>query len=110
LSEYTAKIKSYGMGVNDFKTSPFEALNMLHTRSYLEKVLPELSNEEKIQLYFYDMNLIFNAKKMIEHVKEIYDFSQSKEPLNEWWWHLDKVADGKIPFRLSADVDSDMVI
>lgn len=98
-------IHNYGLDVADFEVSAFESVNMLHTRSALEKVINELSNQEKIELYTYDMILIRNASKMVEHIKEVYDFNMSTEPLSEWWWHLDKVANGEITFHLNADTD-----
>ncbi len=110
MTDYSSKIRNYGLGVNDFEVSPFESINMLHTRSYLEKVMQELSTEDRIKLYGYDMILIQNAKRMAKHIGEVYDFSQSKESLKEWWWHLDKVANGEISFLFSADIDSNMVI
>ncbi|MFJ8528384.1 hypothetical protein [Bacillus sp. NPDC094106] len=103
-------IKNYGLDVSDFEVSPFESLNMLHTRSALKKIIHELTNEERIQLYSYDMLLIQNAKKMSEHIREVYDFSLSTEPSSEWWWHLDKVAKGEISFHLSTDSESNMAM
>lgn len=92
-------IENYGISI-DFDISPFEAMDMLHQRSNLEKVIEELTHEEMIKLLNYDIKLINNAKKMTEHISEIYNFSTSAEPLNYWWWHLDKVADGSINFKL----------
>lgn len=40
---------------------------------------------------------------MSDHIKQVYDLSTSDEPLNEWWWHLDKVANGEISFDLSPN-------
>ena len=104
MTKYEKEIRNYGLGIDDFEVSPFESVNMLHTRSRLEKVVHDLTNEEKIKLYAYDMVLIQNAKKMSEYISEIYNFSNSKEPLTEWWWHLDKVAIGQISFNLSANM------
>ncbi|MCB7071658.1 hypothetical protein LIZ76_17260 [Caldibacillus sp. 210928-DFI.2.22] len=50
----------------------------------------------------YDLVLIQNAVKMVEHVGEVYDFSLSTQPIDEWWRHLVKVASGE----LSLDVIS----
>lgn len=103
--ENSKLIENYGLDVADFEVSPFESVNMLHTRSALEKVINELSNQEKIKLYSYDLVLINNASKMAKHISEIYDFNMSTEALSEWWWHLDKVANGEISFHLNADTD-----
>ena len=45
------------------------------------------------------MQLIKNAKKMSEHIGEIYDFSNSDEPIEQWWWHLDKIISGEIVIK-----------
>lgn len=39
---------------------------------------------------------------MVEHVGEVCDFSLSTQPIDEWRWHLVKVASGE----LSLDVIS----
>lgn len=52
----------------------------------------------------YDVQLTKNAKKMSEHIAEVYDFSLSEEPLDKWWWHLDRVAIGEISLRLTPDI------
>ncbi|MCC3359485.1 hypothetical protein [Bacillus sp. REN16] len=100
-------IEMYGSYVDDFEISPFESVYMLHIRSGLEKVIHELSNDEKVKLINHDLALISNAKRMSKHLEGIYDFSLSNEPLTEWWWHLDKVSKGKISFELAAVVKSE---
>ncbi|PLS19358.1 hypothetical protein CVD28_02785 [Bacillus sp. M6-12] len=102
-------IRNYGLEVDEFETSPFEALHMLHIRSCLEKIIQQLTYEEKLKLYTHDMKLIQNAKKMVERIQEIYNFSLSKEPFTEWWWHLDKVVTGEISFSVSIDVQVNAV-
>lgn len=98
--EHSMNIEMYGRYVNDFEISPFELMVMLHKRSKLEEILCDLTADEKIKLLSCDIQLIKNAKKMFKHIGEIYDFSLSNEPLQHWWWHLDKVAADKITFRL----------
>ncbi|NOU53730.1 hypothetical protein HN020_02790 [Brevibacillus borstelensis] len=98
-----ASIEIYGKCVDDFEVSPFESTHMLHLRSNLDRVSHELTYEELMKLLSYDVRLINNAKEMSKHLAKIYDFSVSDEPFNQWWWHLDKVADGKISFRLTPD-------
>ncbi|AIF45086.1 hypothetical protein [Virgibacillus sp. SK37] len=102
--QHSKSIEIYGDYVDDFKISPFESVYMLHLRGGLEKAINELTNDEKIKLIHYDLKLIENAKRMSKHLSVIYDFSTSNEPLKEWWWHLDQVADGKISFELKAEV------
>ncbi len=100
MTKHLASIEVYGKCVDDFEVSPFESVNMLHRRSHLELVSHELTYEERMELLNYDIRLINNAKRMSQHIGEIYDFTLSEEPLSQWWWHLDKVANGKITFRL----------
>ncbi|MCM3362977.1 MULTISPECIES: hypothetical protein [Niallia] len=97
-------IEMYGSYVDDFEISPFESVYMLHIRSGLEKVIDELTNDERIQLICSDLKLVENAKRMSKHLEEAYDFSLSNEPLTEWWWHLDQVSKGKITFEMAAMV------
>ncbi|RSK26408.1 hypothetical protein EJF36_05785 [Bacillus sp. HMF5848] len=110
MSEHSKSIEIYGQCVDDFEVSPFESVDMLHRRSTLEKAIQELNYEERMKLLSYDMQLIKNAKNMAKHIGEIYDFSLSEEPLSQWWWHLDKVANGNISFHLSPELESDVAI
>lgn len=43
-----------------------------------------------------DLKLLSNSQEMFEHIRKVYDFSTSTEPLEEWWWHLDKLLKGEI--------------
>ncbi|MCC0567048.1 MULTISPECIES: hypothetical protein [Brevibacillus] len=110
MSKHMASIEIYGNCVDDFEVSPFESINMLHRRSDLERVSHELSYEERMKLLSYDMKLVKNSEKMSKQIGEVYDFALSKEPLSQWWWHLDKVANGKIAFHLSPTFESDLEI
>lgn len=107
MSKYTNRIQNYGESVGDIETSAFEAVDMLHQRSNIEKSIHELTNQERISLYSYDLKLINHARQMSDHIGEIYDFTSSDEPISEWWWHLDKVADGKISFNLITEIKQD---
>jgi hypothetical protein len=48
----------------------------------------------------YDLRLLENVGKTVEHIGEIYDFCNSKELLEEWWWHLDKVASNELEVEI----------
>jgi hypothetical protein len=98
--EYLRDIESYGEEVSDFEVSPFESIDMLHRRSRLNKESHKMTLKERILLMRYDLRLLENVDKMIEHIREIYDFSNSKEPLEEWWWHLDKVASNELEVEI----------
>ncbi|MDQ0219433.1 hypothetical protein ELQ35_17485 [Peribacillus cavernae] len=102
MSKYFHDINNYGKDVDDILVSPFESIQMLHDRSYLQSMYHELTLEEQILLSEYDLKLIKNAKNMVKHIEKVYDFSLSSESTEEWWWHLDKIADGTIPFGVSS--------
>ena len=84
----------YGEGITDLETSPFEILETFHIRSELHH-LP-LSKDEKKMVASYDMKLLSNIEQVFEHMSKVYDFSNSKESPDEWWWHLDLLLKGEI--------------
>lgn len=90
-------INLYGQGITDCETSPFEMLETFHIRSELHQ-LP-LSAEEKKMVAAYDLKLLSNAEQVFEHTSKAYDFSSSKERMDEWWWHLDLLLKGEILFN-----------
>ena len=90
-------INLYGQGIMDCETSPFEMLETFHIRSELHR-LP-LTLEEKKMLANYDMKLLNNTERIFEHTSKAYDFSMSKEEMDEWWWHLDLLLEGEILFN-----------
>lgn len=108
-SKFSKSIELYGKFIGNVEISPFESVDFLHRRSDLERVIHELTEEQKDLLADYDLKLINNAKVMVEHIKKAFDFSVSDHPLSEWWWHLDLVASGKGPFQLNVETASDGV-
>lgn len=80
MSRYKKEIENFGEDVNDFEAIPFESIRMMHDRSELHKVYDELTFQEKLELARYDLQLIQNAKKMVEHMSRVYDFSHQKIP------------------------------
>ncbi|MDA1675408.1 hypothetical protein [Bacillus cereus group sp. TH152-1LC] len=101
MSEYMEEIKYYGEDAIDTEISAFESVNMLHQRSWLQENIHNLSEEESELLRENDRKLLANAKNMFEHIRRIYDFSaRSTERLEEWWWHLDMVVDGRLKVSL----------
>ena len=109
MSLYTQDIENYGLDVNDFEASPFESVRMLHDRSELHRVYNKLTFQEKLELAKYDLQLIQNAKKMVAHISKAYDFSLSKQPREEWWWHLDKIAEEDLPFGVTSFVHGEVI-
>ncbi|MFD2212321.1 hypothetical protein [Metabacillus endolithicus] len=105
MSEYKGDIRNYGDDVSDLEVSPFEHLRMLYDRTELHKVQDKLNYEDKVQLAYYDVILLQNAEKMVENISKVYDFNQSTEiPLEQWWWHLDKMIKGDINFGISSEM------
>lgn len=98
--DFLKDIEYYGEDVTDIEVSPFETIDMLHRRSRLNKESSKMSLQERILLMKYDLKLLENVEEMVKHIGEIYDFSLSAEPLDEWWWHLDKVASGELEVEI----------
>lgn len=92
-------IQLYGQGTDDIDSSPFEVIDTFHIRSELHKA--SLSKEEKKMLAMYDMKLLSNIRSIYEHVGQVYDFSKSQEPVDEWWWRLDLLLKGEIILNAS---------
>jgi hypothetical protein len=108
MSQYKQVILNYGEDVNDFDCSPFEHLRMLHDRTHIKSIEFDLDYNEKIQLYIFDLNLIRKASDMVEHISKVYDFKLSDKnniPLDQWWWHLDKIAKGKLILNINMSTE-----
>ncbi|MBU9720279.1 MULTISPECIES: hypothetical protein [Bacillaceae] len=106
MSEFKQDILNYGNDVIDVDSSPFESLRMLHDRSRIHTIQDQLDFNEKVLLGEYDLKLISNAKDIVEHMSEVYDFSLSDKngiPHEQWWWHLDKIAKGNMNFGVSSE-------
>jgi hypothetical protein len=92
-------IKRYESDILDLEISPFETTHTLHLRSKLEEQFLNMTLEEQIELLSIDLQVIKNAKKISKHLAAIYDSGDSHRPISEWWWHLDKIANGDISVR-----------
>lgn len=104
MSQYKQFIMNYGEYVCDLESSPFESLRMLYDRTDLFKIQDELDFDEKVLLGTYDLKLIENAEKMVKHISQIYNFDYSSNiPYEQWWWHLDKIANGILGFSVSSE-------
>ena len=97
---FKREIEFYGEDLQDFEMSPFEMIETFHRRTLLHDHYNELTTTEKALLKEIDQLLLKTANKIYEHLKNIYDF-QNDKPLEEWWWHLDKV----VNHQLSVDLD-----
>ena len=101
---FKQEIEFYGEDLQDFEMSPFEMIETFHRRTLLHDHYHELTTKEKALLKEIDQLLLKTANKIYEHLKNIYDF-QNDKPLEEWWWHLDKV----VNHQLSIDFDKGTV-
>ncbi len=100
------KINNYGMDVTEELTvSPFEYIDTFHIRSNLLKNYNKLTSEQKDQIRQYDLILLKRAKEFYDYVSEIHDWNRTLESINEWWWHLDKIIEGK----LKVDIENNTV-
>src|SRR5690625_294158 len=99
---YLKLIELYGQDVSDFEVSPFETLDMLHLRSRLNKDFHNMKLKERFLLMKYDLQLLENVDHMVQHIESVYDFANSKEPYEQRWWQLDKVASGELEVEIEA--------
>lgn len=95
-------LKVYGQILDTLELSPFELHNTLSIRDELEQLKNEMTNEQRKVLYKYDLQVINNADVLAKHIGEIWDFEHNKN-INEWYWHLDKVAAGKFDINIKLN-------
>lgn len=113
MSQFKQNILNYGEDVQDLDCSPYEHLRMLHDRTELENNVNELDTIEKQLLIMYDLMLLTNINEMLKHIRKAYDFSLSDDnniPVEQWWWHLDKVVKGKLQVNVDYNVFMDEVM
>lgn len=110
MTEFMEKIGIYEEDIFDFEISPFETVAALHLRSELEKEFENMNNKEQFKLLSVDIKVIENARKILNHISEIYDFTSSNKPEKEWWWHLNKVISGEIVIKGNLFVETDIAL
>jgi len=111
MSVYNQDILNYGDDVKDLDCSPYEHLRMLHDRTEIEKNIHLLDRNEKNMLIMYDAMLLSKLEEMLEQISQVYDFSLSDVnniSIKYWWWHLDKIANGKLEIKYNVSVDKVM--
>ncbi|MFA9559936.1 hypothetical protein ACERII_21730 [Evansella sp. AB-rgal1] len=111
MSQYKQEVLNYGEDVRDLDCSPYEQLRMLHDRTEIQKKIGKLDNYEISLLHMYDLMLLNNVDEMLKHISKVYDFQLSTKnniPLDYWWWHLDKIAEGSL--IVGSDVSVDRVM
>jgi hypothetical protein len=96
-------IEEYGEFVENFEASPIKLIEIMRKRSQLKNLFQKLSIDERHKLIGYDLQLIKNAIRMSKQIEKLYEVFLTEEPLSNWWWHLDKVANGEIDFFLCPE-------
>ncbi|WP_046173346.1 hypothetical protein [Domibacillus indicus] len=93
---YLYEIKNLHKDLCNFDINPHESIENLHIRSEMHEVCHLLTEQEKIELEKCDYKIIENAEALLHHLQEVYDFSNTNRPIEEWWWHLHKVSRGEL--------------
>ena len=106
---YLEEINQYRQDIEDLDLSPFETLETLHFRSDLKNNYHLLNAEEKQELAKCDIKMIHNAEQILKHLNTIYDSSTSQHPIEDWWWHLDKLVNGEISLT-AIPLENDMAL
>lgn len=109
MTGFKNKIEIYEEDIFDFEVSPFETIATLHLRSELEKDFQKMNGNEQLLLLSVDVNVVKNAKKIVNYISDVYDFSSTTKPESEWWWHLDKVMSGELVIKGNLFVDTEVV-
>lgn len=96
--DFKQEIEFYGDDLKNLEISPFEMIDTFHRRSMLHQHFEKLTADEKALIKEHDLYLLKIAQPVYEHLKKVDDF-QSDKPVQEWWWHLDKVMNAKNEWR-----------
>lgn len=94
-------IEHYGDYIDNYIISPFEHIDAWMIRDKLETYKEIMEEKQKEKLKQFDHILYRNAIKMHDYLLSAYNFEHSKNiPLEKWWWHLDKIKEGKLNVTL----------
>jgi hypothetical protein len=104
------RISNYGLLLDSLELSPFETLNALNLRSDLQKEVINMTNQEQLKLYQYDLYLLEHIDEIKNHLENVYDFRDSIEPFEQWWWHLDRIISKEIIIKPSLSVETDTTL
>ncbi|WP_088362466.1 hypothetical protein [Bacillus cereus] len=104
------KISNYGLLLDSLELSPFETLNALNLRSNLQKEVFNMTNQEQLKLLQFDLFLLNHIEEIKNHLENVYDFKNSIEPFDQWWWHLDKIISKEIIIKPSLCVEVDTTL
>lgn len=91
-SVWSDLIEDYGCDVQEkLILSPFEYDITLKNRDTLYNNYKFLSEEERKKLHYFDEILISRAQDFVMYLSSIRDWATGPEPIEYWWWHLDKI-------------------
>ena len=93
------RIKLYEGDIRDLsglEISPFEFIDTLHIRDRLFEDYNVLNDGQKKVLEECDNIFLDNVEKFHKHISIVYDWNNHEIPLLRWWWHLDKIINGKL--------------
>jgi hypothetical protein len=94
------ELKQYGFFVH-YCTSN-EMMITLKLRSKLASSLHTLNKQERLELLAYDRLLLHNANRFRKQQLQYLCTPAASYPAEEWWWHLDQVADGSLHICLPS--------
>ncbi|WP_046175351.1 hypothetical protein [Domibacillus indicus] len=97
---YLYEIKNLYNDLCNFEISPHESIENFHIRSEMNEVYHLLTEQEKTELDKCDYKIIENAEALLHHLQTVYDFDNTKRPIEEWWWHLHKISCSELTVAL----------
>ena len=88
-----ALVKNYQTMVLEFENVPFDLQKQ-------RELIYEYGVEDNETVRFADQYLLDNLTDFIENSPEWHGFEvqdDPSQPLEKWWWHLNKIAKGEYP-------------
>lgn len=93
MKELENLVFAYETGARFPDVSGMEHLDMLLTRSRLEKAKKELNAEQRERLIVADQQLLQQRDQFYAAIKQIADLelwrNHEQVPPSHWWWYLD---------------------
>lgn len=103
---YKELIEEYQLALQEYDLSPFEAVEALHIRTQLHNEYEQLSVLEKALLVIADLDVLKNKIAITNHLKKAYDFRKSTEPVEQWWWHLERISKDELKVAITFNVQT----
>lgn len=95
-----SEVKQYGFFVQYGR--PQQTFMILRLRSKIAGCYPLLNSNERAELLCYDRLLLHNADFLHKSLHHIRTLPHTTYPIEEWWWYLDKIAEGSLYICLST--------